>query len=116
MKRLLGQGTGKHGQRPDLVNDFGYDTKAAMHAVRLLGEGTELMQTGTVTFPRPNTEELIDVRNGKYSLDQLCSRVSVLVTDLEHAYETSKLPPKPDRQAVSHILSEAYLDHYTEFR
>lgn len=116
MKRLLGQGTGKHGQRPDLVNDFGYDTKAGMHAVRLLGEGTELMHTGTVTFPRPNTEELIAVRNGKYSLDQLCSRVSVMIGDLENAYITSPLPPKPDRQAVSRILAETYLDYYTENR
>jgi hypothetical protein len=34
---MCGQrGTGKHGQRPEIMGKFGYDTKAAMHTLRLL--------------------------------------------------------------------------------
>jgi predicted nucleotidyltransferase len=37
LRRMCGQrGTGKHGQRPEIMGKFGYDTKAAMHTLRLL--------------------------------------------------------------------------------
>lgn len=112
MRRLLGSGTGKHGQRNELTEKYGYDTKAAMHAVRLLGEGIELMQTGVVTFPRPNRGELISIREGNWSLDLVCQRVSHLITELEQARKASSLPEKPNRSAVNYIVSETYLDFY----
>lgn len=116
MKRLMGQGQGKHGQRPELEHAFGYDTKAGMHAVRLLGEGIELMHTGTVIFPRDNALELIGIRKGEWSLDRLCNRVSVLITELEEEYQVSPLPEKPDRQQVSELISKMYLENYKEKR
>ena len=112
MKRLLGNGTGKHGQRPELTEKFGYDVKAGMHAVRLLGEGVELMQSGYITLPRPNCKELIEVREGAWSLDKLCSKVSALQAELEQAYQNSPLPAKPDRVAVNRILTEMYMEKF----
>lgn len=114
MRRLLGTGTGKHGQRPELVKESGYDTKAAMHAVRLLGEGEELMQQHRVTFPRPNVEELLTIRTGQWSLDKLCQRVSQGVIDLKAAAHYSSLPLKPNRHRVSELVSDLYLWHYEE--
>jgi predicted nucleotidyltransferase len=112
MKRLLGQGIGRHGQRKELSQEFGYDTKAGMHALRLMGEGIELMTFGTITFPRPNVDELIEVRKGAWSLDKLCSRVSGLFSDLEYAEKTSSLRLKPDRQKVSAIIAGIYMGAY----
>ena len=109
MKRLLGTGTGKHGQRDELTQKYGYDTKAAMHAVRLLGEGFELMETGAVTFPRPDAEKLIEIREGKWSLDRVCAEVSVGIRLLNTAAELSDLPKRPDRDKVSEIVTGAYL-------
>jgi hypothetical protein len=43
MRRLQGIGTGKKGQRHELIGVHGYDIKAAMHVIRLLNEGIELM-------------------------------------------------------------------------
>ena len=113
MARLLGtKGQGKHGQRPELTESHGYDTKAAMHAVRLLGEGLDLMQLGRVRFPRPNTEELISIRKGEWSLDKVCSRVSELISILEGATEKSSLRAKPDRAIVNECLVDAYETFY----
>jgi hypothetical protein len=37
LKRMTGsKGRGKKGQRPEIEEKFGYDVKAAMHALRLL--------------------------------------------------------------------------------
>jgi hypothetical protein len=48
-----------------------YDTKYAMHVIRLYGEAKELMEQGRITLPRPNKDELVEIRHGKYSLAEL---------------------------------------------
>jgi uncharacterized protein len=51
-KRLTGEkGSGTKGQRPEYIGRYGYDTKAAMHGLRLLYECMELMQLGRITLP-----------------------------------------------------------------
>lgn len=114
MARLLGEkGLGKHGQRPELGNQHGYDTKAAMHAVRLLGEGRELLETGHITFPRPNVEELLNIRQGALSLDRVSKTVSQMIGELEDAMLKSPLPDLPDRDRVNALLVESYRTFYT---
>ena len=71
MKRLLGQKGQKNVHRVELEDKFGYDTKYAMHVVRLYGEAKELMERGRITLPRPNKDELIAIRLGKYSLAEI---------------------------------------------
>ncbi len=51
--RLQGIGTGKKGQRHELIGAYGYDIKAAMHVIQLLNEGIELMRSGTITLAAP---------------------------------------------------------------
>jgi hypothetical protein len=46
LRRLKGIGAGKKGQRHELIGAHGYDIKAAMHVIRLLNEGIELMRSG----------------------------------------------------------------------
>jgi len=69
--RITGKrGRGKKGQRPELEQKYGYDVKAAMHAIRLLNECIEVLNSGKITLPRPERDLLIRVRTGKYSLDK----------------------------------------------
>lgn len=113
MKRLMGEkGQGKHGQRPELEATHGYDTKAAMHAMRLCGEGYELMQKGTITYPRPNVEILRAVRRGEFSLDRICAFVSESLRMLEQAEELSLLQMKPDFKRIDEVLVNAYEEFY----
>jgi predicted nucleotidyltransferase len=113
MRRLLGQkGAGKHGQRPELDKEHGYDTKAAMHALRLIGEGTELMETGVMTFPRPNKDFLIEVREGKYSLERVADMANKGLVELDIAAADSKLQETANREAMSRLVTDIYLDCY----
>src|SRR5215469_6389119 len=97
LRRLQGIGTGKKGQRHELIGAHGYDIKAAMHVIRLLNEGIELMRSGTITLPRPEKKLLITIRTGNYgSLERVLNLANALFLELDEAARTS-LPQKVDR-------------------
>lgn len=113
LERVMGtRGKGKHGQRPELEAQFGYDVKAAMHVIRLLGEGVEYMQTGKITYPRPNRELLIAIRQGKYDAPFIADMAGHLFNDLNQARQESSLPEKVDMDKVSALVVTAYLKHW----
>ena len=113
IRRLQGIGTGKKGQRHEYVGAHGYDIKAAMHTIRLLHEGIELMRSGTITLPRPEKELLITIRTGAYgSLDRVLKLATELFTELEQAEKESSLPEEVDRPQISKLVSEVYLQFW----
>lgn len=114
VRRLQGIGTGKKGQRHELIGVHGYDIKAAMHVIRLLNEGIELMRSGTITLPRPEKELLITIRTGNYgSLEGVLSLANALFCELAEAEPKSGLPEKVDRTRISELVSDTYLRHWT---
>jgi hypothetical protein len=113
VRRLQGIGTGKKGQRHELIGERGYDVKAAMHVIRLLGEGIELMETGRITLPRPEKELLVTIRVGQYgSLERVLSLAQAMFAELEEAQGKSALPEVVDREAVSRLVTEIYLEEW----
>lgn len=115
LRTLKGEGTGKRGQRDDLIGEFGYDTKAAMHLIRVLGEGIELMMTGAITLPRPEKNFLIAIRSGKYgTLKDIEILAKGNFNILEQSRSESALPEYADRARVSGLVAEAYLEHWAE--
>jgi uncharacterized protein len=111
--RLTGErGMGKHGQRPDLIEKYGYDTKFAMHYIRLLFECRELLRDRYLTLPRPEREQLIAIRTGKFTQDEMFSLGRQLKLECESLLAISKLPEAPDKAMLSRIVSEAYLAHW----
>lgn len=115
LKRVMGEkGKGKHGQRPELEEKFGYDTKAAMHVIRLLGEGIQLLTTGKITYPRPNVPLLIQVREGKFDKEFVKEMADTLFADLERARRESDLPDECDRAGASQFLTDFYLNYWKQ--
>jgi predicted nucleotidyltransferase len=115
LKRMQGiKGAGKHGQRPDLAAKLGldYDPKAAMHMIRMMREGLEFVESGKITYPRPEVDELLDIRNGKWTRDRIISHYLKLEGRLKTAKEESHLPEKTDSKAINAMLSNAYLKHW----
>lgn len=98
--------------RPGLEKEYGYDTKFAMHLIRLYGEGKELMERGCITLPRPNFEELIAIRHGKYTLQEIQDLARHLEQQALVASERSTLPETVDRAEVSRRVVRAYLTHW----
>lgn len=112
MKRLFGEKGQKNIHRAHLEEQFGYDTKYAMHVIRLFGEAKELMETGKITLPRPNKDLLIDIRLGKYKLWEIRTMGRELEAEALKAQDSSPLPDKIDRTAISKLISNIYLDFW----
>ena len=115
VRRLQGIGTGKKGQRYEFIDLHGYDVKAAMHVIRLLNEGIELMRSGTITLPRPERELLVSVRTGQYgSLERVLNLANNLFLELEQVETKSELPERVDRARISELVSNTYLRYWNQ--
>lgn len=117
LRRMTGaRGTGKHGQRPEIIESFGFDTKAAMHTLRLLYEGIELMKEGWVTLPREPQERdlLLAVRRGEWSEDRVIQHANGLFRALEEAAGASSLPETVERNKISELVANLYVRDWTE--
>lgn len=115
-QRLEGTRGQKRTKRPELEEKFGYDTKYAMHVLRLGMQGFELMATGRMTYPmaEPDREFLLSVRNGKYPFDEILHRASNLEAMLKGSMDSnnSPLPEFPDRPAVQKWMCSVYLSQW----
>lgn len=96
--------TGRNAKRAALEAQFGYDTKHAMHLVRLMRMATEILQGKGVIVKRPDAQELLDIRNGRWTFDQLMAWAQLMEADLEGLYNESKLPHSPDLQKIDDVL------------
>lgn len=91
--------------RINLIEKYGYDTKLACHAVRLLTCATELLEQGIFSTYRQNKDELICIRNGKYTFDQILKIIEELNVKLDELYETSKcIPHSPNYKKINNWL------------
>jgi len=103
------QGRGAKGRRPEYESVFGYDTKAAMHCLRLYLECIELMRFGTITLPRPDQNYLIEARSGAWTLERFLAEAERLRSEAEDAAKISSLPESVDLRAISSLLAKAHL-------
>jgi predicted nucleotidyltransferase len=84
---------------------FGYDTKHAMHTVRLLRMGKEILTEGIVRVKRPDAEELISIRLGAWSYDRLLEEAERLDSECISIYEnkTYVVPHSPNASKIDDL-------------
>ena len=106
--RLTGErGMGRHGQRPDLIEKYGWDCKFGMHMIRLMYECRELLTSQFITLPRPEKDLLIDIRIGKYTQDQAFEMYDELRAECDKLLDNSDLPENPDIRMLSTAVAKA---------
>ena len=108
--RLLGEKGQKKVNRPELEEKFGYDTKYAMHMLRLGVQGIELLTTGRITFPMPEGSRkwIRGVREGKVPLDEVLSTTGLYEREIKDLLDTSPLSAEPNREAVDKWMTNVY--------
>lgn len=94
-------------KRAVLEAQFGYDTKHAMHLVRLLRMCLELLAGKGVKVKRPDAEELLAIRRGVWSYDQLIEQAERGHEEIDRLYATSTLPDHPDMEKLNALCVEA---------
>lgn len=93
-------------QRSELEEKFGYDTKHAMHLIRLLRMGIEALHEGIVLVKRPDAKELLEIRGGAWSYEDLVAYAEQLDSQVKALYETTPLPRAVDTQYAAELLME----------
>ncbi len=90
--------------RAALEARYGYDCKHAMHLVRLMRMGREILEDGELIVFRPDREELLEIRNGAWSYESLIEWAEGQDKELKRISKTSVLPKTPDEKAVQEML------------
>lgn len=83
--------------------------KHAMHLIRLLVTGTEILEgKGINTYREKEREFFLDIRNGKYSYSDVFQMVDEYERRFKSAAENTSLPDEPDYKHVQELMIEIY--------
>lgn len=107
---------GAHTNRPELVAVHGYDTKYAMHALRLGYQGMELLTTGRITLPVPGPQRsyLRSIRRGEVERAEVLEAVAAAEAELVALQDSPALPPQPDLAWVDSWLHRSHLAYWDQ--
>lgn len=99
--------TNRNPDRAALEARHGYDTKHAAHLIRLLRMGREILSTGRVNVWRHDADELLAIRAGAWTYEQLiehaeAERAALNALDAAH----TAVPAKVDLDALDDLLVE----------
>lgn len=109
LKRMRGEAGQKNVNRTDLIERFGYDTKYAYHALRLVKQGIEVAETGRIELPisEPVRTLLLQVRAGAFSQQRVESWIEDHTTHLETL--VTDLPQAP---SINGLITDLYKDFW----
>jgi uncharacterized protein len=83
--------------------------KHAMHLIRLLITGTEILEgKGINTYREKEIPLFLDIRNGKYSYTDIFEMVDIYESKFREAAENATLPTEPDYCRVEKLMLEIY--------
>lgn len=99
-------------KRKELVDTFGYDTKNAAHLIRLLRMCIEFLNEGELYVMRKDAVQLLEIKIGKWTLEQVKTEADRLFKRAEDAYDRSTLPSKPDREKVNKLCYEMFQSYF----
>lgn len=100
--------TNRNKDRAALEAAHGLDTKHAMHLLRLLRMCREILVDGEVNVWRSDHAELLAIRNGAWTYDQIVEWAEKEDAELDVLYRSGKyvVPKEPDRNAIDALCVE----------
>lgn len=105
--------TNRNPNRAALEEKFGYDTKHAYHLVRLIRMCREILMTGKVIVKRPDREELLSIRNGAWSYQELLDFADKEAKNIDELYISSKILPNiPDKSKIDDLCISLVESHF----
>jgi predicted nucleotidyltransferase len=93
--------------RKELANQKGFDTKDAMHSLRVLLQIRDILELGELDI-RKHMNFLMDVRDGEYSLDYIINKCDDILKELELIVaHGSAVPHSPNEKSIKHLLEKS---------
>lgn len=115
-QRLLGERGQKKVNRPELEEKFGYDTKYAMHILRLGFQGVELMSTGKLTLPMSEKDRdfALATRKGEIPLQDVLTKAGELEREIKDLLDEAPIPSEPARAELEKWMVSLYFKEWKE--
>ncbi len=98
--------TNRNPARAQLEAQFGYDTKHAQHLIRLMRMGIEILSKQEVLVKRPDREELLEIRSGRWSYEQVIEEATKLQAQIKESAESSSLKETADESQVNQLCND----------
>src|SRR3989344_825281 len=99
---------------------FHGNSKHASHLVRLLRMGKAICEFGKVIVKRPDREEILAIRNGAWTYEQLLewaekelASLDALYNDYKSGLKISPIPHSVDRRAIDKLAVDITLKHWS---
>lgn len=84
-----------------------YDSKNMMHTIRLLRVVKELLETGQFNlYRKDDREELLAIKNGNYSYEDVLKQAEQLVEDIKHFKGSTHFQFKRNDAQIEQFLIE----------
>jgi len=97
-----------YGERTRIKALAGADWKALSTAMRVAGEAIELLETGSLSFPRPDAEIIKAVKAGTVPQNDVIDEIESRLDRIATASQTSSLPESADIAAAEDLLLEIH--------
>jgi len=113
-ERLFGERGQKRVNRPELVEEFGFDVKYAMHVIRLGLQGQELAKTHNISLPMNEVDKgcCLAIRKGRWSLIEIRQYYESLRTKLEYEIDEGDLPDEPNHNRIDNWLVDVHQEYW----
>lgn len=95
----------QYGDRTIKTQSEGHDWKAYSHAFRIMWELEELLTNQMISFPNPNVQYLLDIKQGKIDFEQM---QDYMFTEMERILAIPNNLPEPDRKFWDNWILELY--------
>lgn len=93
--------------RLEMEKKYSYDTKHAMHLVRLMRIGEEALVDHVYNVKREDAKELLDIRNGKWSYEKIIDYAEEKDEYIRgKLYKETTLRKLPDLEGISKVIIE----------
>jgi predicted nucleotidyltransferase len=90
--------------RAEIEKKFGFDCKNAAQLVRLIRMGREILEHHQVNVKRPDAQEILAIRQGAWTYEQVCDFARKENEALEELVKKSKLPSQAPLQILHQIV------------
>lgn len=109
-QRLMGERGQMNVKRPELIEQYGFDTKYAGHIIRLGFQGIDYMTTGAFPIPMPTEQRdmILAVRTGRVPENDVLTLAGELEAELKAAIDSSPLDDLPAYDVVNSFLVDTY--------
>jgi predicted nucleotidyltransferase len=117
-QRLLGERGQKKVNRPELEERHGFDTKYAMHILRLGFQGVELMSTGKLTLPMPEKDRafVYATRLGEVPIQDALTKAGELERQIKDMLHDAPIPEEPAREEIEAWMIDRYFEMWKSQR